>query len=156
MKKIISKKAKPPQHQSRPGTGTNMHPQPVVDNHDRIGSGKLKGKIALITGGDSGIGKAVAILFAKEGADVAVAYLNEHQDAADTKQRIELYGRKCLLLAGDITREKFCNSLVQKTMNVYGKLDILVNNAAIHYECKKPEALETKKVRHTFETNIIS
>ncbi|MEO5593418.1 MAG: SDR family oxidoreductase [Chitinophagaceae bacterium] len=149
------KKVNPAQHQPRPGVEKKMHPQPVVDNH-QPGSNKLKGKIALITGGDSGIGKAVAILFAKEGADVAVSYLNEHKDAADTKQSVELYGRKCLLIPGDISKEKFCNSLVKKTMAEYGQIDILVNNAAIHYECKKPEDLETKKLVHTFQVNILA
>jgi len=150
------KKVNPPQHQPRPGIAKKMHPQPVVDNHDQLGSNKLLGKIALITGGDSGIGKAVALLFAKEGADTAIAYLNEHKDAADTKQRIELYGRKCLLIPGDISKEKFCNSIVQKTIKAYGRIDILVNNAAIHYECKQPEDLETKKILHTFQVNIFS
>jgi len=149
MKKPPKKKVNPPQQQRRPGIGKDMHPQPVTDNHDVPGSGKLRDKTALITGADSGIGKAVAILFAKEGADIAIAYLNEHKDAADTKQKIELYGRKCLLLPGDISKETFCNSLVRKTMRTYGKIDILVNNAAIHYECRKPEDLETKKVLHT-------
>jgi len=156
MKKPPKKKVNPPQQQRRPGIGKDLHPQPVTDNHDVPGSGKLRDKTALITGADSGIGKAVAILFAKEGADVAIAYLNEHKDAADTKQKIELYGRKCLLLPGDISKETFCNSLVKKTMKTFGKIDILVNNAAIHYECRKPEDLETKKVLHTFQVNLFS
>lgn len=156
MKKPPKKKVNPPQHQPRPGIAKNMHPEPIVDNHDKLGSNKLLGKIALITGGDSGIGKAVALLFAKEGADIAISYLNEHKDAADTKERIELYGRKCLLIPGDISKEKFCNTIVQKTIKEYGRIDILVNNAAIHYECKKPEDLETKNILHTFQVNIIS
>ena len=156
MKKPAKKKVNPPQHQPRPGIGKEMHPQPIVDDPNRLSAGRLKGKTALITGGDSGIGKAVAILFAKEGADIALGYLNEHEDAKDTQQKIELYGRKCLLLPGDISKEKFCNSLVKKTIDNFGKLDILVNNAAIHYECKKPEDLETKKILHTFQVNIFS
>ncbi len=156
MKKPPKKKVNPPQHQQRPGIGKNMHPQPVVEDHSKLGSNKLLGKIALITGGDSGIGKAVAILFAKEGADVAISYLNEHKDAADTKERVELFGRKCLLISGDISKEKFCTSIVDKTIKEYGRIDILVNNAAIHYECKKPEDLETKNILHTFQVNIIS
>ena len=156
MKKPAKKKVNKPQHQPRPGIGKEMHPQPIVDDPNRLSTGRLKGKTALITGGDSGIGKAVAILFAKEGADIALGYLNEHEDANDTQQKIELYGRKCLLLPGDISKEKFCNSLVKKTIDNFGKLDILVNNAAIHYECKKPEDLETKKILHTFEVNIFS
>ena len=156
MKKAAKKKVHPAQRQSRPGIEKNMHPQPVVDNHNQQGSGKLSGKIALITGGDSGIGKAVAILFAKEGADVAVTYLDEHKDAADTKQRVEMYGRKCLLIPGDISNEKFCNAIVKKTIREYGRIDVLVNNAAIHYECKKPEDMETKKILHTFQVNVFS
>jgi len=156
MKNPLKKKLNPPQHQRRPGIGKDMHPQPIVDDPNRLSAGRLKGKTALITGGDSGIGKAVAILFAKEGADIALGYLSEHEDAKDTQQKIELYGRKCLLLPGDISKEKFCNSLVKKTIDNFGKLDILVNNAAIHYECKKPEDLETKKILHTFQVNILS
>jgi NAD(P)-dependent dehydrogenase (short-subunit alcohol dehydrogenase family) len=156
MKKPAKKKVNQPQHQPRPGIGKEMHPQPIVDDPNRLSTGQLKGKTALITGGDSGIGKAVAILFAKEGADIALGYLDEHEDAEDTKQKIELYGRQCLLLPGDISKERFCNSLVKKTIDNFGKLDILVNNAAIHYECKKPEDLETKKILHTFQVNILS
>ncbi|MEO5684200.1 MAG: SDR family oxidoreductase [Chitinophagaceae bacterium] len=156
MKKKPSKKVNPPQQQRRPGIGRNMHPQPIVDNPGQPGSGKLKGKIALITGGDSGIGKAVAILFAKEGALVALSYLNEHKDAADTKLKVEAYGQQCLLIPGDISKEQHCNSIIKKTIKVFGKIDILINNAAIHYECKKPEDLETKKILHTFQVNIFS
>ncbi|MEO6313806.1 MAG: SDR family oxidoreductase [Chitinophagaceae bacterium] len=156
MKKPAKKKVNPAQHQRSPGVSKNMHPEPVVDNHNQPGSKKLLGKIALITGGDSGIGKAVAILFAKEGADIAIAYLNEHEDAKDTQQKVELYGRKCLLIPGDISKEPFCKRIVQKTIAAYGSIDILVNNAAIHYECKKPEDLETKKILHTFQVNILS
>jgi NAD(P)-dependent dehydrogenase (short-subunit alcohol dehydrogenase family) len=156
MKKPAAKKVNPPQQQSRPGSAKKMHPQPVVDDPLRKGAGRLAGKIALITGGDSGIGKAVAILFAKEGADIAVTYLNEHEDATDTQQQVALYGRQCLLIAGDISRESFCNTIVRKTIRQFGKIDILVNNAAIHYECKKPEDLETKKMVYTFQVNIFA
>ncbi len=156
MKKSAKKKVNPPQHQSRPGIGKKMHPQPIVDDPNRLSTGRLQGKTALVTGADSGIGKAVAILYAKEGADIALAYLNEHEDANDTKEKIELYGRKCLLLPGDISKEKFCTSLVRKTIAAFGKLDVLVNNAAIHYECKTPEELETKNILHTFQVNIFS
>lgn len=156
MKKPAAKKVHPPQRQQRPGAEKKMHPQPVVDNPDHKGAGRLQGKVALITGGDSGIGKAVAILFAKEGADIAISYLNEHKDAKDTQQQVEGYGKQCLLLPGDISRERFCNTIVRKTMRRYGSIDILVNNAAIHYECKKPEDLETKHLLHTFQVNIFS
>ena len=156
MAKAAAKKVNPPQQQQRPGSSKQMHPQPLVDNPERKGADRLKGKIALITGGDSGIGKAVAILFAKEGADVAVTYLNEHADAADTRIQVEKYGRQCLLLPGDISKESWCNTLVKKTVKQYGRIDILVNNAAIHYECKKPEDLETKKMLRTFQVNIFA
>lgn len=156
MKKPTAKKVNPPQQQSRPGTEKKMHPQPVADNPGRHGAGRLKGKTALITGGDSGIGKAVAILFAKEGADIAISYLNEHEDAKDTKQQVEINRQQCLLIPGDISRESFCETIVRKTIRRYGKIDILVNNAAIHYECKKPEDLKTKQLLHTFQVNIFS
>src|SRR4030095_9024663 len=109
-----------PQHQSRPGSEKKMHPQPVFDYPDIPGNNKLKNKIALITGGDSGIGKAVAILFAKEGADIAIAYLNEHRDAKETKQIIEeQYGKKCMLIPGDLSKEKHCITVVKKAIREY-------------------------------------
>lgn len=156
MKKPAKKKIHPPQKQSRPGKEEKMNPRPVAEDPSDKGSGKLKDKKALITGGDSGIGKAVAILFAKEGADVAIVYLDEHEDAADTKARVEAYGRQCLLIPGDISKEKFCDKAVQTTAKKFGSIDILINNAAIHYECKKPEEIETKKMIRTFEVNIFS
>jgi NAD(P)-dependent dehydrogenase (short-subunit alcohol dehydrogenase family) len=146
-----------PQHQQRPGTEKAMHPQPVFDNPAYTGSNKLKNKIALITGGDSGIGKAVAILFAKEGADIAIAYLKEHSDAKETKRIIEKeYGRRCLLLAGDISKERHCKEIVKKTMKEFNRIDILVNNAAVHFENKSLEQLATREMIKTFETNIFS
>ncbi len=143
---------------SLPGSEKDMNPKPVVDYPDKKGSGKLEGKAALITGGDSGIGKAVAILFAKEGADVAIVYLKEEQeDAEDTKKIVEeTYGRKCLLLPGDVSKEEFCKKAIDKTVQAYGKLDILVNNAAQQVEAKSLEELETKNLIHTFEVNIFS
>ncbi|KAK6021526.1 hypothetical protein OSTOST_12802, partial [Ostertagia ostertagi] len=108
-KKNAKKSIRPPQHQSRPGSERSMKPQPIFDYPNVPGRGRLKNRVALITGGDSGIGKAVAILFAKEGADIAISYLNEHRDAKDTKRIIEeQYGRKCVLLPGDIGKEKHC------------------------------------------------
>jgi NAD(P)-dependent dehydrogenase (short-subunit alcohol dehydrogenase family) len=151
------KPVRPPQHQPRPGAESRMHPQPIFDYPEKKGNNKLKDKIALITGGDSGIGKAVAILFAKEGADIAIAYLNEHKDAKDTKRIIEEeYGRKCLLLPGDLSKEKHCITIVKKTQKEYGRIDILVNNAALHYENKSLETLSTRELLRTFETNIFS
>ena len=134
-KGAASKKIRPPQKQNRPGTESKMKPVPVTDYPDKPGSGKLNNKIALITGGDSGIGKAVAILFAKEGADIAIAYLSETNDARDTAKIIEQhYGRKCLLIKGDLSREKHCAQVIKKTIQQFGRLDILVNNAALHFE----------------------
>jgi NAD(P)-dependent dehydrogenase (short-subunit alcohol dehydrogenase family) len=150
-----SRNVKRPQRQKPPGQELRMKPQPASDKSGK-GSGKLQNKIALITGGDSGIGKAVAILFAKEGADVAVSYLNEHQDANDTRKVIEEYGRRCLLLSGDIRRERHCNAIVNKTIKEFGRIDILVNNAATQIEAETLGKIKTKDLIKTFETNIFS
>ena len=145
------------QQQRRPGVESRMSPVPVTDNINIKGSNKLAGKVAVITGGDSGIGKAVAILFAKEGADIAIIYLSEHTDARDTQQIItEQYQRKCLLLPGDISREKFCQSAISKTIKKFNKIDILVNNAAIHYESESLLDISTEQLTKTFATNIFS
>src|SRR3954465_2463697 len=121
------KKARPPQHQNRqPGREWKMRPRPQSGASDYAGSGKLRDRVALITGGDSGIGRAVAVLFAKEGADVAIAYLNEHKDARETKRLVESQGRKCLLIAGDIGQEKFCRSAVAATKRESGRQAIRV------------------------------
>jgi len=120
----------PQQTQDRqPGIESEMNPLPIYEDDNYIGTGKLKGKVALVTGGDSGIGRAVSIAYAKEGADVAIVYLNEHSDAEETKARIEEEGVRCLLIAGDVGDESFCNEAVEKTVSELGKLDILVNNA---------------------------
>ena len=145
------------QQQRRPGVESRMSPVPVTDNINIKGSNKLAGKVAVITGGDSGIGRAVAILFAKEGADIAIIYLSEHTDARDTQQIItEQYQRKCLLLPGDISREKFCQSAISKTIKKFNKIDILVNNAAIHYESESLLDISTEQLTKTFATNIFS
>jgi NAD(P)-dependent dehydrogenase (short-subunit alcohol dehydrogenase family) len=150
------KRLRPPQRQRRPGDEYKMEPQPVFES-DQKGSGKLFNKVALVTGGDSGIGKAVAVLFAKEGADIAIIYLNEHEDAADTKRIIEeKYGRKCLLIAGDVSREKFCINAVAKVAKQFGTINILVNNAATQFESKALQEISTEQLRKTFETNIFS
>ena len=140
-----------PQHQQRPGSEQKLEPQPVFDYPEKGGSNKLKGKIALITGADSGIGKAVAVLFAKEGADIAIAYLNEHKDARDTAAIIKKnYNRKCLLLPGDLSNEKHCKTVMTKVIREYKRIDILVNNAALHYENKSLEDLTTRELLKTF------
>jgi len=151
------KKVKKPQRQTLPGKETKMQPKPVSDDPNRKGSERLKNKIAFITGGDSGIGKAVAILFAKEGADVAISYLNEHDDAKDTKRIIEQrYGRECLLIPGDVSNERHCISAVNNVIKTFGRIDILVNNAAIQIEAKSLEDVKTKDLIKTFETNIFA
>lgn len=143
-----------PQSQSRPGKESLMKPKPVSDRPSSTGSGKLTNKIALITGGDSGIGRAVAIAFAKEGADVAVSYLNEHEDARETKALVEQYGRQCLLIPGDLSKETHCKAIVAKAIKAFEKIDVLVNNAAVHFETKNFEEMETAIMKKTFETNV--
>src|SRR5437016_3437896 len=125
------KKSRPLEHQrKRPGRQDKMRPQPRSGARDYAGGGKLRDKVALITGADSGIGRSVAVLFAREGADVAVAYLNEHEDAAETKRAVEQEGRRCILLSGDVANPEFCKQAVARTVKELGGLDILVNNAA--------------------------
>ncbi len=158
MQKGSPKKAvRPPQKQQRPGRESQMVPRPVFDYPAVKGSNRLKNKVALITGGDSGIGRAVAILFAKEGASIAIAYLSEDKDARDTREYIaDNFGRSCLLIKGDLSREANCINAVKKTIREFGQIDILVNNAAIHYENKSLEKLSTRELKRTFETNIYS
>ena len=147
----------PPQHQSRqPGVETEMNPRPISQSPTYKASGKLAGKKAIITGGDSGIGKAVALLFAKEGADVAIVYLDEHDDANETKQLIEAEGRKCLLYAGDIGNEDFCKEVTNKILSEFGSLDILVNNAAEQHPQKSLSNITAAQLEKTFRTNIFS
>jgi NAD(P)-dependent dehydrogenase (short-subunit alcohol dehydrogenase family) len=133
-----------------------MRPQPKTGASDYVGSGKLRDKIALITGGDSGIGRAVAVLYAKEGADVSIVYLNEHKDARETKRLVEAQGRKCLLIGGDIGREKFCRSAVAATKRELGRIDILVNNAAEQHPQESITKITERQLEKTFRTNIFS
>ena len=147
----------PPQQQDQqPGIESEMTPKPQADDDKYRGSGKLEGKVALITGGDSGIGRAVAIAFAKEGANVAIAYLNEHDDAKETKQLVEKQGRKCFTIAGDIGDESFCQQIVQQTVDALGKLDVLVNNAAEQHPQESIEDITAEQLERTFRTNIFS
>ena len=156
--KVKPKKAqRPRQHQDRqPGLEYKMRPQPKADDPSQRGCDKLKGKVALITGGDSGIGRAAAIAFAKEGADVAVLYLDEHKDAEETRSLVEGYGQTCLLIAGDIGDEKFCKRAVKQTVQKLKRLDILVNNAAVQYPQESLEDISSKQLEKTFRTNIFS
>ena len=151
------KKLQPPQHQERqPGREHKMKPQPRAKDEKHRGSGKLRDKVALITGGDSGIGRAVAIAFAKEGADVAAVYLEEEKDANETKHLVEKEGRKCLLITGDVGQEEFCRKAVEQTMKEFGKIDILVNNAAEQHPQESVEKITEKQLERTFRTNIFS
>ncbi len=157
MKSGEKKSINPPQHQRhQPGSEAAMVPQPEYIRPDYEGSNKLKNKVALITGGDSGIGRAVAVAFAMEGADVAIAYLDEHKDAKETQELIQEAGRKCLLLAGDIGDEKFCKSLTDKTIAKFGKLDVLVNNAAQQFPQSSIEKIDSDQLEKTFRINIFS
>jgi NAD(P)-dependent dehydrogenase (short-subunit alcohol dehydrogenase family) len=152
-----NKKGFPPQHQDhQPGTEPEMNPEPKSVDDNYKGSGKLSGKVALITGGDSGIGKSVAVYYAKEGADVAIVYLEETDDAQTTKELIEAEGRKCLLIPGDVGSEEFCNGAVQKTLDEFGKIDILVNNAAEQHPQQSLLDITAQQLEKTFRTNIFS
>ncbi|MDF2588596.1 MAG: family oxidoreductase [Anaerocolumna sp.] len=145
----------PPQHQPfQPGLETLMSPKPIFDNPNYIGTGKLKGKVALVTGGDSGIGRAVSLAFAKEGADICIVYYNEHEDAYITKSYIEAQGRKCLLIAGDIRDETFCKNVVCSCLSVLGRLDVLVNNAAVQFPQASIENITYEQMELTFQVNF--
>src|SRR5205807_1437423 len=133
-----------------------MRPRPQSDDAAHRGSGKLSGKAALITGGDSGIGRAVAIAFAREGADIAIAYLNEHGDAEETKRLVEKEGRRCLTIDGDVGREEFCRQAVQQSVQAFGRLDVLVNNAAEQHPQESIAAISAEQLERTFRTNIFS
>jgi NAD(P)-dependent dehydrogenase (short-subunit alcohol dehydrogenase family) len=149
----------PPQQQrGEPGREGPMQPQPQDRMEGYKGNGKLDGKIALVTGGDSGIGRAVAIAFAKEGADVAVAYLNEHDDAKETQRLIEAAGRRCLLLGGDVGDSEFCRQAVHAVVSDFGRgrFDILVNNAAEQYPQESIEKITDAQLERTFSTNIFA
>ena len=147
----------PPQEQEKqPGIESEMRPQPVFEDRQYRGSSKLDGKAALITGGDSGIGRAAAVYFAKEGADVSVVYFDEHSDAEETKRQVEQEGRRCVLISGDVGQEAFCQEAVQKTVDELGRLDILVNNAAVQYPQDSIEKIDAEQLEHTFRTNIFS
>lgn len=147
----------PPQHQERqPGVHAEMNPEPASTAPFYRGSGKLKDKVALITGGDSGIGRAVSILYAREGADVAIVYLDEHDDAKETSRLVEEEGRRCLLIPGDVGDQEFCQEAVSKTVDEFGRLDILINNAAEQHVRKDIGEIDANQLERTFRTNIFS
>ncbi len=145
----------PKQKQAKqPGEEQKMHPEPEIIRKGYKGSEKLKEKIALITGGDSGIGRSIALHFAKEGAAVAIVYLSEDKDARETRKMVQDTGAECLLLEGDLKEEEFCQKAVEETVREFGGLNILVNNAAMQFPKGTPEEITSKQLHKTFETNI--
>ncbi|NRT70955.1 SDR family oxidoreductase [Clostridium beijerinckii] len=146
----------PKQEQNeQPGLEYEMNPAPIYDDPSYNKKGDiLKDKIAVITGGDSGIGKAVAIAYANQGADIVIAYYNENKDAEETKKIIDNIGRKCILIKGDISDPNFCNNVLEKTIEEYGRIDILVNNAAVQYESTDFKQISDEQFDKTFKTNV--
>ncbi len=146
-----------PQYQTiQPGMEYLMEPKPIFDNPNYKGSGKLKDKVAIITGGDSGIGRAVAVYFAKEGAKIVIVYYNEHIDAEYTKQYIESLGSECLLISGDLKNPNFCQMVIRNTVDKFGKVDILVNNAGVQFQQKRLEDISNEQFDYTMKSNIYS
>ncbi|NDI33981.1 SDR family oxidoreductase [Chengkuizengella sediminis] len=147
----------PPQHQNfRPGLEYIMVPRPISENPSYQSGDKLYNKVAIITGGDSGIGRATAIVFAKEGANIAIVYLNEHRDAAETKQRVENLGRQCLTISGDLRKEDTSQQVIKQTIDKFGKLDILVNNVGTGYITHNILDISSEQLEEIFSTNIFS
>lgn len=142
------------EHLQEPGVQAEMQVKPQSEERDYRGCEKLRDKVALITGADSGIGRAIAVAFAKEGADVVVMYLNEHKDAEETRRLVEQAGRRCLLIPGDIGNEAFCREAVERTVRELGHLDILVNNAAEQHPQDSIETISAEQLERTFRTNI--
>jgi NAD(P)-dependent dehydrogenase (short-subunit alcohol dehydrogenase family) len=154
--KIKGAKQPKQQQKEQPGRENKMTPKPEAETPHHVGTGKLADKVAIITGGDSGIGRAVAIAFAKEGAKVVVGYLNEHDDAKETKSLVEKEGGECLLIAGDIGKEAFCKKVVDQAIRKFGRLDIVVNNAAEQHPKENLEEISADQLERTFRTNIFS
>jgi NAD(P)-dependent dehydrogenase (short-subunit alcohol dehydrogenase family) len=146
----------PPQQQDQPGRSSEMRPKPKSFAPEYRAAGKLEGKTAIITGGDSGIGRSVSILFAKEGADVAIVYLEEHEDAKETQEEVKKIGRQCILLDGDVGDPAFCKHVTEMVKNTFGKIDILVNNAAEQHAWSSIEDVTHQQLERTFRTNIFS
>lgn len=150
------KDIRPPQKQNRqPGIQSRMIPQPVSEKDKKAG-GKLQDKVAVITGGDSGIGRAVALAFAAEGANVVIAYFDEDDDAQETATQVEAYGRQALLIAADVSKERQCEKIIHQTVKKFGRIDILVNNAAVQYPQKSLADISAEQLLKTFSTNIFA
>lgn len=153
----MSEQKQPPQHQDeQPGDEHEMHPEPEFIRDSYQGTQKLKDKVALITGGDSGIGRAIAVHYAREGADSVIVHLEEDKDAEDTKALVEAEGRRCLVLKGDVGDPEFCREIVKKTLDHFGKLNIVVNNAAEQYDWNDLTEVPDDQIMRTFQTNIFS
>jgi len=152
----MAKKNFPEQHQTPPGKEWEMNPKPVYDDPNQKGCGLLTNKTAIITGGDSGIGRAVAVAFAKEGADVVIAYLKANKDAEETKTSVESYGRKCLAVCADLRQEASSQQVVDKTVKAFGKIDVLVNNIAVQYPQNSIADISAEQLDYTFRTNVFS
>lgn len=151
------KDLQPPQHQEKqPGIELDMTPRPAYEGEKTDVFSKLAGKTAIITGGDSGIGRAVAVLFARHGANVAIAYLDEHEDAKETQWKVEAEGQQCLLLSGDLGHEQHCINIVNETVAKFGRLDIVVNNAAVQYPQETLQDISAEQLEKTFRTNIFA
>ena len=147
----------PAQHQAfQPGLEYEMKPQPIFDNPNYIPSQKLQDKVVVISGGDSGIGRAISLLFAKEGADIVISYLNEHEDANYTKSLVESCGRKCILIPGDLRDENLSTYIADTTMNCFGKIDVLINNCGVQFPQNSILDITSQQLRDTFETNIFT
>lgn len=152
-----AKKTLPAQHQNRqPGFNKKMHPKPEYYDKAYKGSGKLAGKVAIITGGDSGIGRSIAIYYAVEKANIVIVYLDEHEDAKTTKKEVEKRGRKCLTIAGDIGNPDFCKNIIKQTLKKFGKIDILVNNAGEQHVQEDFKNISKEQLERTFKTNLFS
>lgn len=156
MAKKHLKRIKPEKQNKQPGIEAKMKTKPEFNDLNYKGSQKLKNKVAIVTGGDSGIGHAIAIFFAKEGADIVIVYLNEHKDAKMVQKQIAKLGRRCLLIPGDLTNETFSAKIVKKTLREFGKIDVLVNNAAQQYPQDKLTDITAKQMQKTFKTNFFS
>jgi NAD(P)-dependent dehydrogenase (short-subunit alcohol dehydrogenase family) len=144
----------PAQQQEPPGVQSRMNPVPDCGEESYVGNGRLTGKVAVITGGDSGIGRAVAIAYAREGADVVISYLSEHDDAKNTAQWVERAGRKAVLIAGDVSRPDHCRSIIQQAVDEFGRIDILVSNAAYQMTHQTLEEISDEEWEYTFATNV--
>jgi len=156
MRKSTGKQTKPPQRQRRPGLESKMQPRPRSKMREYRGSGRLEGQVALVTGGDSGIGRAVAIAFAREGADVAIVYLDEHADAQETAREVERLERRCTAIAADLADADACRRVVEEAVQSLGRLDILVNNAAMQVKQDRFEDITADQLERTFRTNVYS